>query len=255
MGNIYTFKRTEIKYMLTKDQYDEFIERVMDHLIRDEHPVSKIHNIYYDTPDYRLIRTSLEKPFYKEKLRLRTYGTPTNYSTSFLEIKKKVDGIVYKRRIELPYGRAFSYMNFNEPISTQGQIAKEIDYFKKFYNNLIPKMVINYDREAYVANEDPDLRITFDYDVTYRTESLDLRKDLGGEKLLGNGIYLMEIKTSKAMPLYLVEILNKMGLYKTSFSKYGECYTREFIKAGLRVVAVGKVASQTQNPRQSLAYV
>lgn len=255
MGNIYTFKRTEIKYMLTKDQYDEFIERVMEHLIPDEHPVSEIHNIYYDTPDYRLIRASLEKPFYKEKLRLRTYGTPTNYSTSFLEIKKKVDGIVYKRRIELPYGRAFSYMNFNEPISTQSQIAKEIDYFKKFYNNLIPKMVINYCREAYVAKDDPELRITFDYDISYRTESLDLRKDVGGEKLLSDDIYLMEIKTSKAMPLYLVEVLNKMGLYKTSFSKYGEAYTREFIKAGLSLIRAGQAAGTRQNSRQSFAYV
>ena len=83
------FKRYEKKYMLTKEQYESFKEDIDDFMKIDEYGLSTICNIYYDTVDYKLISRSIEKPIYKEKIRLRSYGIPTPDSTVFLELKKK----------------------------------------------------------------------------------------------------------------------------------------------------------------------
>ena len=168
MGNKYTFKRKEMKYLLNKEQYLGFMERIKDMAEVDAYGQTSILNIYFDTPDYQLIRTSLEKPVYKEKLRLRSYGTPTDETNSFIEIKKKYKGIVYKRRISAPYKEAKDYLYEDVPLETPSQISAEIDYFKKSYPGLRPAMAISYDRIAMAGIEDPELRITFDTNIRYR---------------------------------------------------------------------------------------
>lgn len=92
------FCRVEVKFMLTAAQYRALIPVLKQYMVPDDFFKSTISNLYYDTPDFRLIRTSLAKPRYKEKLRLRCYNVPAEESQSFVEIKKKVDGVVYKRR-------------------------------------------------------------------------------------------------------------------------------------------------------------
>ena len=100
--NGYTFERRELKYRIT-DAQRAALEAAFDaRMVPDEHGESTICNIYYDTADYRLIRASLEKPAYKEKLRLRSYGVTEPGGEVFLELKKKYKGIVYKRRITPP---------------------------------------------------------------------------------------------------------------------------------------------------------
>ena len=65
---------------------------------------------------YRLIRASLEKPAYKEKLRLRSYGVTEPGGEVFLELKKKYKGIVYKRRITLPEDAAGEFIAGRAPL-------------------------------------------------------------------------------------------------------------------------------------------
>lgn len=222
------FQRKEIKYLIDARQR-EAIEKVLpQYMIEDEHGESTIRNIYFDTITGMLIRRSSEKPVYKEKLRMRSYCTKAADDRSFLELKKKYKGIVYKRRIEVREKEFYEYLEGKRSFPEEGQIAKEIDYFCRFYKDLSPRMYLSYDRCAYFGKDDPDLRITFDRNIMWRTEDLSLSEEPGGFQLLDEGMSLMELKVANAMPLWLVDVLNKNEMKKTSFSKYGTAY-KEFI--------------------------
>ena len=222
------FKRYEVKYLLSKDQYEKLLVRLAKIAAVDAYGETKILNIYYDTPDFSLIRTSLEKPVYKEKLRLRSYGTAEDTTNSFVEIKKKYDGIVYKRRINLPYKKAEAYLNNGIRIegsaANNSQIVGEIDAFKDFYPGLKPQMMISYDRIAMAGIYDPELRITFDRNICWRTNDLDLRHGGYGRPLLKEGQVLMEVKILGAMSVELSRIFSELMIFPASFSKYGRGY-------------------------------
>ncbi len=217
------FKRKEMKYLLSSRQYQQLMKELANRIVPDDFPVSTISNLYYDTPDFRLIRTSLQKPKYKEKLRLRCYRVPNADTQAFLEIKKKVMGIVYKRRESLPYRRAVSFLAGRDP-GGDSQIFRELSWMLASYKDLAPAMFLSYDRLSFKGKEDPSVRLTFDRNILWRTTALDLSAGTWGEQLLRPGQRLMEIKISNAMPLWLAEALARCGIYPTSFSKYGRAY-------------------------------
>lgn len=223
------FQRYEKKYILTKAQHEQFLERVNAYIEMDQFGESTICNLYYDTPSYELIRSSIEKPVYKEKLRLRSYGIPRKEDETFIEIKKKYDGIVYKRRIELPFEESKMYLDHGISPSKGNQIKKEIDYFISYYQP-VKKMYIAYDRTAMIGKYDDSIRVTFDRNIRYRMYELDLGKGDYGTLVLSPETVLMEIKVAGAYPLWMVSILSDLQLYPTSFSKYGSCYQRELMK-------------------------
>lgn len=221
----HVFRRREQKYMLSADQRQALEAAMRKYMEPDKYARSDIRNIYYDTPDHRLVRRSLEKPAYKEKLRLRSYGTASGSDTVFLEMKKKYKGVVYKRRVELPQGVAMDYMADKAARLDAGQIGREIDYFKDFYQTLQPSLYLSYDRLAWHSADD-SLRITLDWNICYRTRDMDLSKEPGGEQLLPEGMSLLEIKAEGAMPLWLAQLLSRAQIRQVSFSKYGTAYTR-----------------------------
>ena len=236
------FARIETKYMVSGDRY-EGLMRSLKHLIKpDVYGDTRIYNIYYDTPDYRLIRRSIEKPVYREKLRLRSYCVPKKDTGCFLEIKKKYEGVVYKRRIKLAYGDAVENLEKGEPFhcmeeqareqglkfSVDTQIENEINSMIAYYKCLQPKMVISYDRLAFTGVEDSDFRVTFDTNITWRTNDLDLSDGGYGKSLLEEGCRLMEVKCGGSVPLEFAEILSENHIYKTTYSKYGNAY-KEYV--------------------------
>lgn len=225
MMNTYqaVFRRKEIKYLLTQRQLDGLLPVIEQHMKPDDFAHSSISNLYYDTPDYRMIRRSLDKPQYKEKLRLRCYQVPHGDTPAFLEIKKKVSGVVYKRRTSLPYTQAMAYLQRQAP-GGDSQIFRELDWMLLTYQNLAPSVFLSYERNSWKGTENPDLRLTLDQDILWRTQTLDLRCGVWGEPLLEPGQTLMEIKISNAMPLWLAEALSELAVYPTSFSKYGQAY-------------------------------
>ncbi len=219
------FERYETKYLLEDFRYRTLIERLKGIAEIDEYGKTSILNIYYDTPDFSIIEKSLEKPTYKEKLRLRSYGIPGDDTGAFIEIKKKYKGIVYKRRVGLKYSEAMKYLNSDERPSEDSQIIREIDYFKKYYSGLKPAMAISYDRIAMKGIHDEDLRITFDENIRWRVDELDLKKGNVGNDILLPGQKLMELKIAGAMSMEMAKILDEIGIRQTSFSKYGRGYT------------------------------
>ncbi len=220
------FKRYELKYLLTLSQRDRLKKLMAEHMIPDSYGKTVIRNIYFDTDDYRLIRQSIEKPVYKEKLRLRSYKKASEDTVVFAELKKKYDHIVYKRRVSIGEPDAVRWLSGEKPPESRSQITDEIDYFISYYKKLEPKAFISYEREAYFGKDDGSFRITFDTDIFCRTDRLSLEEEAGGERILPEENVLMEIKCSSGIPLWLASFLSEEKLYKTSFSKYGTAYCR-----------------------------
>ena len=216
------FKRYEKKYLLTREQYEAVRAGMAEHMVADRYSNYTICNIYYDTPDYELIRTSLEKPVYKEKLRVRSYGSVGNEGTVFVELKKKFDGVVYKRRVTTTAANASRWIGGGRP-PERTQIHKEIEWFLRSHC-LTRKTFIGYDREAYAGKENSELRITFDTNLRWRTENADLRLGDHGRLLLPEDTVLMEIKIPGTAPLWLARLLSENRIFSTSFSKYGAFY-------------------------------
>lgn len=219
------FKRYEIKFLLDGQQYAAVLAAVEQHMTTDRYGRTTICNIYYDTENYRMIRTSLEKPVYKEKLRLRSYGLAEGDAPIFVELKKKYQGIVYKRRLSIPEQAAKTWLS-GGAAPEDSQIAREITYVRDYYKDLKPRMYVSYSRVAWFGKEDKDLRITFDKDIVCRQENLSLSTAPGGTPVLGSDKILMEVKTPKAIPLWLTQVLTQNRIYKTSFSKYGTAYVK-----------------------------
>lgn len=226
-----TFERVEKKYLLTPAQLDALAPMLHRHMQIDQYGRHTICNVYYDTPDYRLIRTSLQKPVYKEKLRLRSYGVPGPGDTVFVELKKKYRGVVYKRRTALELTAAERWLAGDGP-APEGQIAREIEYFQSLYRTG-PAVFLAYDRAAMFGRQDPDLRLTLDENIRWRTDALALSAGDRGSPLSVQGLYLMEVKLPGVMPLWLAHGLAQMEAAPVSFSKYGCCY-REFLREDVR---------------------
>ena len=223
----FIFKRVEKKYLLTEAEQAVLLDRISPMLVPDKYGHSTISSLYLDTPDFRIIRASIEAKLwghaYKEKLRLRTYGTPSADSKTFLEIKKKYKGVVYKRRIALTLAEAMDYINGGKR-PPDSQIMREIDYAMQYYSHPKPAAIISYERDAFFVRDLPALRITFDSAVRYRNTDLDLTHGSYGMTLLDDSFSLMEIKTDGAMPLWLSHALDELKIYPTSFSKYGRAF-------------------------------
>lgn len=219
-----TFKRYELKYLLGTQDKAAILQAMAPYMALDKFGRSTIHNIYYDAATYRLIRHSIEKPAYKEKLRLRSYCQAQADTPVFVELKKKYGGVVYKRRLDLPERQAAECLCGSAPLPVHSQIAREIDYFRSYYQDLRPAVFLSYEREAYYALDGSDFRVTFDENIFYRQEELSLDAGAWGKALLSPGRTLMEIKTSGGIPLWMSHTLSALHIYKGSFSKCGSAY-------------------------------
>lgn len=218
------FARYENKYLLSRDQYERLTAAMTPYMAPDDYGLTTIRNVYYDTPTYRLIRRSLEKPVYKEKLRLRSYRRAEADSDVFVEIKKKYKGVAYKRRVAMPESQAMAWLAGGAPPGEKSQIAREIETFRRYYGEVCPTVFLSYDRQAWYCRGGSDFRVTFDTDIRARCTELSLERPAGGALILPPELVLMELKCGGGIPLWMVALLTEEKLYKTSFSKYGTAY-------------------------------
>jgi len=220
------FKRYELKYLLNADQLAHVLRAMEPHMQLDQYGDSIIRNLYYDTEDYRLIRHSIEKPVYKEKLRIRSYFRATEGVPVYVELKKKYKHVVYKRRLQMKEAAVADWLK-GGPAPDDSQIAREITYFRSFYPGLHPTIYLSYHRLAYYDKEGSSFRVTFDTKIRARQTNLTLDSDHSvGTALLPEGMTLMELKCAGAMPLWMAHALTEGKIYKTSFSKYGTAYAQ-----------------------------
>lgn len=226
MGDTSVFKRYELKYRLTREQKAKVVDLISQYMELDSYGRSSIYNIYYDTDDFRLIRNSIEKPAYKEKLRVRSYGKCTYNGKVFVEIKKKYDSVVYKRRISMGNRAAEMWLTSEEDCPADSQIGYEIEYFRHFYKGIKPQVFLSYEREAYFMKDGSDFRVTFDDNIMARRDRLSLTEEADGTPLIGEDEVLMELKISAGMPIWMARFLSEEKIFKTSYSKYGTFYQK-----------------------------
>lgn len=237
---IEVFNRHEGKFLLDKNMYEKIQYMLFEYMEIDEHNKNDefytISNIYYDTKDNHLIRTSLLGPRYKEKLRLRAYGVPSKDEKVYMEIKKKISGLVNKRRTTLKLNEAYEFAKTGIKPEYKKymnkQVLNEIEYFLRIYD-LEPKLYLAYDRKALFGKENRDLRITFDKNIRTRRYDLKLENGDYGEALLKSDDILMEVKAEKNIPLWLSKMLSEEKIFKRSFSKYGSEY-KKLLEKGRR---------------------
>lgn len=220
------FERYEVKYMLTLTQKEKLLQVMRPYMTLDGYGRTTIRNIYFDTDNYLLVRRSIEKPAYKEKLRIRSYSRANSDSAVFVELKKKYDGVVYKRRISLHEDEAMKWVCGEKPCRKHTQISKEVDYFLEHYETLHPAVFLSYEREAFYSNDSSDFRVTFDDTILCRRSDMSLCSEVYGTPLLPEGTVLMELKCSGGIPMWLTRFLSEEHIYKTSFSKYGTAYQK-----------------------------
>lgn len=218
------FKRYELKFLLDEKQKEIIMQHIMQYMLPDEHGCTTIRNIYFDTDNYRLARRSIDKPEYKEKIRLRSYRQAEPHDEIYVELKKKYNDVVFKRRMMLPEILACEWIAGRDKCPSDTQISQETDYFIRFYGGLKPTAFISYDREAYCSCGGTDLRITFDKNILCRQEEMSMKAGIYGERLLPEGMTLMEIKALCGIPVWLAGLLSGEKIYKTSYSKYGVAY-------------------------------
>ena len=226
MADQTVFKRYEMKYMMTTQQKRKVLEAMFPYMKLDNYGHTTIRNVYFDTDNYRLVRRSIEKPVYKEKLRIRSYDQAKPQDKVFIELKKKYDDVVYKRREALTQLETLEWLVRRTPFPKATQMGNEIDYFFKFYQTLKPKVFLSYEREAFYSLDGSDFRVTFDENILARQEELSMSRDVWGERLIGEDQVLMEIKTAGGIPLWMTKVLTQERIYKTSFSKYGTAYEK-----------------------------
>ncbi len=224
MSNQNIFKRYELKYMLTLEQKNRILQGMAPYMSIDKYGRDTIRNIYFDTDNYRLIRHSIERPAYKEKLRIRSYRLAQPDTKVYVELKKKYQSVVYKRRISIEEKHAMDWLCNKTSQIPDCQIAREIEYFRTYYETLHPAVFLSYEREAFYSLDGSDFRVTFDDHVLCRQDNLSLEADVGGISILDENKVLMEIKTSGGIPLWMTHLLAQEKIYKTSFSKYGTAY-------------------------------
>lgn len=218
------FTRYELKYMLTMEQKEKVLNAMEPYMALDVYGRTTIRNVYFDTDNYRLIRRSIERPAYKEKLRIRSYNQASPDSAVFVELKKKYKHVVYKRRVSLPEMKAMDWVCNRNCTEEKTQISEEITYFMDYYQNLHPTVFLAYEREAYYLREGGDFRVTFDDHILCRQTDVSLESEVYGTPILEEGKVLMEIKCARGIPLWMTRVLSEEKIYKTSFSKYGTAY-------------------------------
>ena len=249
MSTQMVFERYERKYILDPAEKEAVLRAMKDHMTIDQYGRTTIRNIYLDTKDYNLIRTSLSGPEYKEKIRIRSYKQVGPTEDVFVELKKKYKGIVYKRRVAVPVFQVMDWLcaggEMPDPKEVNGQanflqIGKEIDYFLTRYRRaeIAPKVFLSYDREAYAPVSEEEkrtgLRITMDTNILARQDDLFLRSPVYGTPVLDKSLTIMEVKVSKdgAIPMWLARCFSENNIVKSSFSKYGKYYKDEIATGG-----------------------
>ncbi|MBR2822843.1 MAG: polyphosphate polymerase domain-containing protein [Clostridia bacterium] len=231
-----SFARVETKYMLTVAQERYIEEALQKQGFRwMDFGDPTVQSLYYDTSDYQLIRTSLDRPVYKEKLRLRAYGKPEKVTMSFIEVKKKYKGVVYKRRVQQPLEAAFIGLNSGRVGPEGGQVGQEAEWMVRRYG-LRPKAVITYDRDAWFSDRWPDIRITFDRNLSFRQSDYSLTSRDPNAALILPSQRIMEIKTDGTYPLWLSRLLQAADAERTHFSKYGLAYLKYIRPKSLEVL-------------------
>lgn len=248
----FTFARNETKYLLAPDQLEGLMGAAGGLLVPDAWGPTTVRSLYCDTPTRLLVRRSCEAPRYKEKIRIRSYRPAGPDDEVFLELKKKCDGVTYKRRAAMTLRRALAFVDGRGDPATQ--IERELDFAARRYEGLAPVTLTACERQAFLGEGGDGLRLTFDRGIRYRDCGAEgLSGEADGTGLIGDGMCLLEVKCGDAMPLWLARALAGVGARRTGFSKYGRAWQDEVARARAAAAPQGIVVNAMRGPAMAPA--
>lgn len=191
-----------------------------------------VRSIYFDTLNYNDYYEKINGLKKRKKTRLRGYNYLTPASIVFLETKVKNNKLSSKYRAPVLYDHLKELLksgNFDQYILTDMGIKNVLDNSRRFLfdiyrHALQPKILIIYEREAFVGKIDHTLRITFDKNIRSSAHpSIDRLFREENIKCTMSGHFVMEVKFVRNFPVWLSTILRTRGLKKQAFSKYTKC--------------------------------
>lgn len=229
------FSRREQKYLITRLQYEKLVEKITPFMRNDKYGIDgkyTVTSLYFENLEKEIYFETKNKLKYRQKLRLRVYDDTDRNGTAFFEVKQKHNKVVNKRRLVLPLKEAYRYLANESPDNlatyetSNNQVLKEIDHFRKFYN-LQPEMIVSYNRHAFHGTTDPELRITFDLDLKCRNEDLALEHGPYGVNFIDENLVVLEVKVNDSVPLWLTRFLQELDCEQRSASKF--CTSTELL--------------------------
>ena len=228
---IRSFNRYELKYLLDVDFAEEVMKRLEAYMVPDSHGDKYgnyvLSSLYYDSDDFHFYWEKVEGLRYRRKLRIRLYEDGkklTDTSKVYVEIKQRLDRVTQKRRIILPYKKALELCDQRIPLHFDNErdqmIGEEIHSMTHVYD-LKPQCITSYHRRAFNGTEyDPGLRVTFDTNLRYRRNNLDLAAKQLGPFMLAPHRCVMEIKVNDRIPYWLTELAADQNFQLIRVSKY-----------------------------------
>ncbi len=231
------FTRREQKYLITRTQYEMLVELMMPYMRYDKFGVNgryTVTSLYFENRSHQIYFETKNKLEFRQKLRLRIYDDTDINGTAFFEIKQKHNRVVNKRRTALPLKEAYRYIYYwpdrlESYRPSNLQIMKEIHHFRTFYG-LEPEMVISYDRHAFHCLDDPDLRVTFDFNLRCRSDDLQIEHGPHGAHFIAPDLVILEVKVTHSVPLWLTRFLQILNCEQRGASKF--CTSLELLKGG-----------------------
>lgn len=223
---IETMSRHDIKYIIDEKTVGELRKCLLANNMRKQiHDSDLVVSAYCDTDDFASIRKCIDDPKHKEKIRIRSYGPIGDDDLAYLEIKRKENGLLTKRRVKVRYGDIPGILSGSQKM--QGEFGDELDDFLSRYPNSEPRIRISYERESYKAeDESSDLRVTLDHDIRYKVGKGIRLDGSDGTCLMSPRRYIIEIKTLGETPKWLDMFFKSRSLKPRSYSKYAKAYTK-----------------------------
>lgn len=224
------FNRFELKYLLPIEHAGEFKKAIKSFLHVDsfgEEGQYALTSLYYDTPDHRFYWEKIDGIKVRRKLRIRHYETRdaiTPETPVFVEIKKRIDRVIIKKRAKMPYKDAVNLCNEGiMPAKFDPKDKKTLEEVQSMFHTypLRPTLITSYFRHALIGTHyDLGLRVTFDTNIRFRDHDLDLTSKNRGKFIIPPNIALMEIKANGAIPYWLTEMIGAHNIRLIRVSKY-----------------------------------
>lgn len=193
----------------------------------------RIRSLYFDTPAFDLYRANEREQADRFKLRARMY--PGKQSPVFLEVKRRVLDVILKTRTAVPADRWREIIAGGEDaldaLSPQVR-AGALPFLARYHrHHLVPTMLVDYEREAYVSEIDSYGRLTFDRKIeVQRCDELRFEADPGRFRAVDHvvrtntlePVTVLELKFERRPPAWMVAMVRRLELSRRAFSKY--CY-------------------------------
>jgi len=213
--------RHELKHYINAADYAQLRARLRAVARLDENAcddgVYKVRTLYFDNYSDKVVMEKLSGQSRREKFRLRYYNDDASFIR--LEKKSKTNRLCYKESVTVTPELCFALLNGDYSCLKLPDIPLFMELYSKIRcQNLRPKNIVDYSREAYIFDAG-NVRITFDSNIRM-TNNIAKFLDPKLVSIPTTNAVIMEIKYDGFIPDIIRDILQIGWSNQTEFSKY-----------------------------------